>query len=206
VAAIGGYFATRTASAAPVTLAVLPFANIAGDSATAFVADGLSDEVASAMTRVPGVLVKSRTGALRYRGQLSPDATEAGARLKADYLLTPVVRQDRGGWVLSADLERAADASSLWGHPFVIAPNEQAAAAESVADSVAAALRRLFPRGIGVAPVRSPHQRASNPEAYRLYVLGQGRLARRGQSVTEAAELFRQAIKEASLFAPAYPA
>ena len=86
VAAIGGYFATRTASvAAPITLAVLPFVNIAGDSATDFVADGLSDEVASALTRVPGVLVKSRTGALRYRGQLAPDVTEAGARLKADY-------------------------------------------------------------------------------------------------------------------------
>jgi len=202
-AAIGGYFATRTASAAPpITLSVLPFANIAGDSATEFVADGLSDEVASALTRVPGVLVKSRTGAFRYRGQLAPDVTEAGARLKADYIVTAVVRQDRGRWILSADLERAADASSLWGYPFVIGPNERAAAAESVADSLAAALRRLFPRSIGVAPVRSTHQ--PNPEAYRLYVLGQGRLTRRGQSVTEAAELFRQAIKEDSLFAPAH--
>ena len=206
VAALAGYFAkTRTASAAaPVTLSVLPFANFVGDSATDLVADGLSDEVASALTRVPGVLVKSRTGALRYRGQLTPDVTEAGARLKADYIVTAVVRQDGGSWVLSADLERAADAVSLWGHPFVIGPNEQATAAESVADSLAAALRRLFPRRIGVAPVRPPHQRASNSEAYRLYMLGQGRLARRGQSVQEAAELFRQAIKEDSLFAPAY--
>jgi len=202
-AAIGGYFATRMASAAaPVTLSVLPFANIAGDSATEFVADGLSDEVASALTRVPGVLVKSRTGALRYRGQLAPDVTEAGARLKAEYIVTAVVRQEHGRWILSANLERAADASSLWGNPIVIAPNEQAAAAESVADSLAAALRRLFPRRIGVAPVRSPRQ--PNPEAYRLYVLGQGRLARRGQSVKEAAELFREAIQQDSLFAPAY--
>jgi len=35
-------------------------------------------------------------------------------------------------------------------------------------------------------------------------VLGQGKLARRGQSVNEAAELFRQAIQQDSLFAPAY--
>jgi len=203
-AAGAGYFATRTPSAAPVTLSVLPFANIAGDSATAVVADGLSEEVASALTRVPGVMVKSRTGALRYRGQLSPDVTEAGARLKADYIVTALVRQERGRWVLSADLERAADASSLWGYQFVIAPDEQTAAAESVADSLAATLRRLFPRSIGITPVRSPHNRASNPEAYRLYVLGQGKLARRGQSVQEAVELFRQAIQQDSLFAPAY--
>jgi len=204
VTALAGYLATtRTASvAAPVTLAVLPFVNIAGDTATEFVADGLFDEVASALTRVPGVLVKSRTGANRYRGQLTPDVTEAGARLKADYLVMALVRQERGRWVLSADLERAADAVSLWGYQFVVGPNEQAAAAESVSDSLAAALRRLFPRRIGAAPVRSTHQ--PNPEAYRLYVLGQGKLARRGRSVQEAAELFRQAIRQDSLFAQAY--
>ena len=203
MAASGGYLATRTPSTdAPITLAVLPFANIAGDSATGLVADGLSDEVASALTRVPGVLVKSRSGALRYRGQLSPDVTEAGARLKADYIVTAVVRQDGGSWVLSPDLERAADGSSLWGQRFVIGPNEQAAAAAAVADSVATALRRLFPRGIGVAPVRSAH--VPNPEAYRLYTLGQGKLARRGGSVNEAVEWFHQAIKQDSLFAPAY--
>ena len=203
VAAIASYFATRTESAAPpVTLSVIPFGNIAGDSATGVVADGLSEEVASALTRVPGVLVRSRVGALRYRGQLSPDVTEAGAWLKADYLLIAVVRQQSGRWVLSADLERAADATSLWGSQFVVGPNEQAAAAESVADSVGAALRRLFPRTIGAPPVSSAHQ--PSPEAYRLYVLGQGKLARRGQSVKEGAEFFRQSIKEDSLFARAY--
>jgi serine/threonine-protein kinase len=203
VAALVGYIATtRTATAAPVTLSVLPFANIAGDSVTGFVAEGLSDEVASALTRVPGVLVKGRTGALRYRGQLAPDVTEAGARLKADYVVTAVLRQERGRWILSADLEHAADASSLWDNRFDVSPNEQAAAAASVADSVAAALRRRFPRTIGAAPVRSAH--VPNPEAYRLYVLGQGRLSRRGLSVNEAAEAFRQAIAQDSLFARAY--
>ena len=32
------------------------------DSATAYVADGLADEVAAALSRVPGILIKSRTG------------------------------------------------------------------------------------------------------------------------------------------------
>jgi serine/threonine-protein kinase len=204
-AALVGYCATtRTANAAPVTLSVLPFENFVGDSATDLFADGLSDEVASALTRVPGVLVKSRTGARRYRGQRSPDVTEAGARLKADYIVTAVVREEGGRWTLSVDLDRAADASTIWANQLVVEPNEQATAAESVANSVAAALRRMFPRGIGVAAMLSPHQRASNPEAYRLYVLGQGKLARRGQSVREAVDLFRQAIKRDSLFAPAY--
>jgi TolB-like protein len=167
-------------------------------------ADGLGDEVASALARVPGILIKSRTGARAYRGQLAPDVTEAGARLKADYLVTAVVRQERGRWILSADLERAVDATSLWGNTFVIDPNEQGALADSLAGDLTAALRRIFPQAVGVAPVRLPHQQTSNSEAFRLYVAGQERLARRGQSVKEAVDLFRRAVREDSLFAPAY--
>ena len=205
VVAIGGVFAMRSVSAAaPVTVAVLPFGNIAGDSAIELVADGLADEVASSLAHVPGILIKSRTGARRYRGQLAPDVTEAGARLKADYLLTAVIRQEGGRWILSADFEHAADASSLWDARFDVSPNEQGAIADSIVGSLTGVLRRQFPRAIGVAPAPSTHQRTSNTEAYRLYVQGQEKLARRGQSVNEAAELFRQAIRLDSAFAPAY--
>ena len=206
VAATIGYVAIKTASAAaPVTVAVLPFANFApGDSTMDLVADGLADEVASLLGRVPGILIKSRTGARRYRGQLAPDVTEAGARLKADYLLTAVIRQERGRWILSADFEHAADARSLWDARFDVSPNEQTAVADSIAGSLTAELRRQFPRAIGVAPARSTHQQTVDPEANRLYLNGQGRLARRGLSVKEAVDLFRQAIRHDSLFAPAY--
>ena len=205
VAATVGYNAFKAAGdAAPLTVAVLPFGNTAGDSAMELVADGLADEVATSLARVPGILIKSRTGARRYKGQLAPDVTEAGARLKADYLLTAVIRQERGGWILSADFEHAADARSLWYERFDINPNEQAAISDSIAGSLTAALRRQFPRAIGVATARATHQQTSNAEAYRLYVKGEEKLARRGQSVNEAAELFRQAIRLDSAFAPAY--
>ena len=199
------YFATATPLASvPITVAVLPFANIAGDTAMDFVSDGLADEVASALTRVPGVQVKSRSGARAYRGQLAPDVTEAGAKLKADYVVTAVVRQDRGRWIVSAALERAADATSLWGEDFHVGINEQAAAADAIADGLTSALRRRFPRAVGVAPVRLSSEQTTDPDAYRLYVAGQGKLNRRGQSVTESAALFRKAIQRDSLFAPAY--
>lgn len=205
VVAAGGYFATRTdGDNAPLAVAVLPFGTIGADSTIALVADGLGEEVASALARVPGILIKSRTGARAYRGQLAPDVTEAGARLKADYLVTAVVRQERSRWIISADLERAADATSLWANTFVVAPNEQGALVDSLAGGLTAALRRFFPRAVGVVPVRLARQQTLNPEAFRLYVAGQEKLARRGQSVKEAVDLFRRAVREDSLFAPAY--
>jgi len=200
-----GYVGIRSAwTTDPITVAVLPFSNIAGDTAIGFVADGLTDEVASALARVPGVTIKSRAGARAYRGQLAPDVTEAGAKLKADYLLTGVARQENGQWILTADFERAADATSLWDDRFVVSPNEQAAAVDSITARLIVALRREFPRAIGTPRARSPRQRTVNNEAYRLYLRGQEKLNRRGQSVTEAGELFRQSIRQDSLFAPAH--
>ena len=118
--------------------------------------------------------------------------------------MTAVVRQERVRWILSADLERAADATSLWANAFVVDPNEQGAVVDSLAGDLTAALRRIFPRAVGIAPVRLAHQQTSNSEAFRLYVAGQEKFARRGQSVKEAVDLFRRAIREDSLFAPAY--
>jgi serine/threonine-protein kinase len=203
--ATAGYVATtRVRAGAPISVAVLPFANIASDSAIDFVSDGLADELASALTRVPGIRIKSRTGARFYRGQLAPDVTEAGTRLKADYLVTAVVRQQKGQWILSVNFERSSDATSLWGEDFHVGPADQAAAATVIAANLTDALRRQFPRAIGVAAPRSSNQRTSSNEAYGLYLRGQEQLNRRAQSVKEAAQLFRRAIHEDTLFAPAY--
>jgi TolB-like protein len=191
-------------SARPISLAVLPFGNMNADSAMDFVADGLADDVASALARVPGIQIKSRSGARLYRGMLGVDVIEAGAKLKADYLMTGVVRQDRGRWLLSADLSRAADATSIWDETFNISPDEVAGAREAIAGSVITALRQRFPAAVGVAPTLAPNQRTTNDEAYRLFLRGQERLSRRGQSVREGADLFRAAVREDSLFAGAW--
>ncbi len=187
----------------PVTLAVLPFASLGADTTMRIVAEGLTDEVAGALARVPGIQVKSRNGALMYRGQVGVDLAEAGERLKADYLLTAIVRQVRGDWVLSADLARASDAASIWGDTVGLGPDRTAGAAETIANRLVAGLRTRFP-AIGSAPAAAASSRTSNNEAYRLYLRGQEKLARRGESVSESAELFREAIRLDSLFAPAW--
>ena len=190
--------------AAPVTLAVLPFASLGSDTTMSFVAQALTDEVAGALARVPGIQVKSRNGALIYRGRLGVDLAEAGERLKADYLMTAVVRQQGGQWVLSADLARAEDATSLWGGSVSLSPDRTAGAAEALAQQLVAGLQERFPGVIGSAPALAASQRTSSNEAYRLYLRGQERLARRGESVSESADLFREAIRYDSLFAPAW--
>lgn len=188
----------------PITLAVLPFYNTTSDSSLDFVADWFNEEVATALGRVPGIVIKSRSGARAYQGELAVDVVEAGARLKAEYVLTALVRQDNGRWVLSAELGRQSDAASMWAQNFVLQPEQQASAAEMIADSLASALREQFPGAIGSAPALAANQRTVNNEAYLLYLRGQERLSRRGQSVKESADLFRQSVALDSLFAPAH--
>ena len=189
---------------APVTVAVLPFGNISGDSATAPFADGLGDEVFTALERVPGLEMRSRTGARAYSGQLSVDPIEAGRKLKVDYIVTGVLRDAHGSWVLSAELTRTADATELWVDTFDRSPDQQIGVAEEIARAAAGALRKRFPRALGDAPPLAASEQTRNGEAYRLYVLGQELLHRHGQSVKGSAEAFRQAIHLDSSYAGAY--
>jgi serine/threonine-protein kinase len=199
------WLATRASNrSAPITLTVLPFGNIGADSAMDFVVEGLADDVAGALTRVPGIQIRSRSGARTYRRKVGVDVSEAGARLRADYVMTAVVRQDSGSWIVSADLARAADATSLWTERFILRPDQQAGAAETIAAKLTVALRSRFPQAIGSAPALATNQRTSNSEAYRLYLRGQNMLDRRGQSIAESPVLFRAAIREDSLYARAW--
>ena len=201
-----GYRLIRTpVIAAPISLSVLPLGNTSGDTAAEFLTDGLPDEIASALSRVPGVQIRSRSGSRFYRGRLDVDVAEAGARLSADYIMTGVVRRASGRWVLSADISRATDRTSIWGENFTISPDQQAVAVETITSSLLASLRDQFPKSFaGASPVVAAAGQTRNPEAYRLYLRGQERLNRRGLSVRASAEHFRQAIREDSLFARAY--
>ena len=199
------YFASGDrGSSRPISIAVLPFGNLNRDTTIDFVADGLADDVAGALARIPGIEIRSRSGARFYRGTLAPDVTEAGTRLNAEYVMHAVIRQDRGRWIVSADLARAADGTSIWGENFEISRDEAAGATDAIVGSVVSALRSRFPAVVGVAPALASNRRTTNSDAYRLWLRGQERLNRRGQSVRESAELFREAIRQDSTFGQAY--
>jgi TolB-like protein/Flp pilus assembly protein TadD len=73
---------------------VLPFENI-GDSANAYFADGISDEVRNKLSAVPGIEVIARGSSMPYEGTAKPLATIA-EELGVRYLLTATVRWSIG--------------------------------------------------------------------------------------------------------------
>ena len=200
--AVVGYRASRApVLPVPITLAVLPLGNTSGDTAVNYLTDALPEEIASTLGRVPGIQIRSRSGARKYRGQLGVDVAEAGETLGADYVMTGVLRREPGGWILSADFSRAADKTTLWSGAFTISPDQQARAVETVIRSLLASLRGQFPNAIGADPLVAS---ARNSLANEMYLRGQWLLSRRGLSVKPSADMFRSAIQEDTLFAPAY--
>jgi serine/threonine-protein kinase len=113
-------------------------------------------------------------------------------------------REERGHWILSADLTRAADSTIMWAAAFDLGPDEQAGAAETISESLVRALQARFPKSIGSMPALAPNQRTSNGEAARLYMTANDLLNRRSQNVKESADLFTRAIHQDSLYAKAY--
>src|SRR4029079_10803813 len=80
-------------------VAVLPFDNL-GDSADAYFADGVADEIRTKLAQVAGLEVIARGSSLGYRGS-SGRPTDVARELGADYLLTGTVR-----WEKAADGSR----------------------------------------------------------------------------------------------------
>jgi serine/threonine-protein kinase len=80
-------------SAGPKRVAVLPFENL-GDSADAYFADGMTDEVRGKLAQLSGLAVIARASSNEYRGS-SKAPQEIARELGADYLLTATVRWEK---------------------------------------------------------------------------------------------------------------
>jgi TolB-like protein len=105
----------RSATAAPASpsIAVLPFLNLTPDRENEYFSDGMTEELAGALARVPGLRVVSRTSvfALKDKGL---DARQMAERLGVSYLVEGSLRKIGGRIRLNAQLVSAADQCDLW--------------------------------------------------------------------------------------------
>jgi serine/threonine-protein kinase len=205
VAAAGAYaLLERGASGAQIplsrTLAVLPFANAGGDSAQEFLADGMTDELATALGKSGRVQLAARSMAYRYKGRPDVDPREAGDSI-----------------LVSAQLNSATDRQELWEDSYRQGRNDVFAVEDKIVQGVTMALATRLGGSRGEGEGRGAAMQAgrpenenpvavhgtTNPDAYYAYLQGRFLLLSR-RDVPRAAELFQQAIDKDSNFARAY--
>jgi TolB-like protein/DNA-binding winged helix-turn-helix (wHTH) protein len=187
----------------PALIAVLPFDDLNGDPAQAYLSRGLTEEVITQLGRVAptGFGVIAGPSVWRYRGsQLTPQkiATELGA----GYIVTGAVEHDASHVRVSARLIRARDGLQLWADMFDGGSEAALPLQADVAASVAGAMRRRL--GPASASARG---RRIDGEAADLYLRGRFYWNQRTEvSLKQAIEYFQQSIARAPDYAPAHAA
>jgi adenylate cyclase len=99
------------------SIAVLPFANMSGDPEQEYFADGMVEEIITALSRVRWLFVIARNSSFTYKGQ-AVDVKQVGRELGVRYVLEGSVRKAGGRVRITAQLVDAASGAHLWAERF----------------------------------------------------------------------------------------
>lgn len=113
--------AATTGAALPLpdkpSVAVLPFANMSGDPAQEFVADGLTEDIITGLSRVRSLFVIARSSAFAYKGQTAAPA-QVARDLGVRYVLEGSLRRSGSRVRISAQLIDATSGRHVWAEKF----------------------------------------------------------------------------------------
>jgi adenylate cyclase len=182
-------------------LAVLPLDNISPDPNDAYFADGLHDELITALSKVGGLEVIARTSVLRYKGGATQIAV-IGRELNVGSVLEGSVRKAGNRIRVTAQLIRAANEAHVWAETYDRELDDVFAVQSDIAGKVASSLKvRLTPQEQAII---SKKQTAS-PEAHTLYMKGRFFWNERNRDSNEKAlKYFQKASEIDPQFAIAY--
>jgi len=159
-------WAARAAS--PASAAVMPFLDLSPQGDQEYFSDGLTEELITTLSQVPGLRVAARTSSFQFKGR-NPDVQEVGRKLDVAAVLEGSVRRSGNRLRVSVQLISAKDGFQLWSESYDRNLADVFAVQEDVARSIVAALRvRLAPARDSVLAVRP----TGDLEAYDLYLKG----------------------------------
>ncbi len=183
------------------SIAVLPFATVGADTANLYFAEGMTEQLTSALADVPGLRVASRTAGLAQADR-TRDPEELGRALGVATLLEGTVRRDGERLRVSARLVSTADGLTLWSRTFERAVADVFAVQDSLSAAIVAAIRERF--GGELAPRMARHG-TNDLEAYDQYLRGRFFFERRGaEGLRRAIARFQDAIRRDSNYADAW--
>jgi len=183
------------------SIAVLPFVNLSSDPETDYFSDGMTEEIISALSQVPGLRVAARTSSFTFKGRTA-DVREIAERLRVRTLLEGSVRKAGDRVRITAQLINAADGFHLWSQTY----DRTLADVFAVQDELARAIARTLTQTVPDAP-SGPlvEPQTENLEAYTLYLRGRHAWATASlEGYQTAAACYEQAIALDPEYAQAY--
>jgi TolB-like protein len=174
------------------SIAVLPFANMSGDPEQEYFADGMVEEITTALSRFKWLFVIARNSSFTFKGK-AVDIKEVGRRLGVRYVLEGAVRKASGKVRITGQLIEAATGAHIWADRFERDMTDVFALQDEVTVAVVSAIQpKMLQTEIELATRRRPE----NLTAYDLSLRAtqQYYLATR-EGVAEAMRLAHRALE-----------
>ena len=176
-----------------LSIVVLPFELLGGDPADGYLADGITEDLTTDLSHVPGIFVIARASAYSYRGKAT-DVRRIGAELGVRYAVTGSVRRLGATLRVNAQLISTESGAQLWSDRFDQPISDLASGQERIVVRLRAAL------AMGLTDIearRSARERPTNPDAFDLILRARAERNRpkSPDTLSEAARLFELALQ-----------
>jgi adenylate cyclase len=178
------------------SIAVLPFANLSGDPEQEYFADGMVEEIITALSRIRWLFVIARNSSFTYKGQ-AVDVKQVGRELGVRYVLEGSVRKAGRRVRITAQLIDTGTGAHLWADRFDGSLEDVFDLQEKVAVSVAGVIE---PTLQAAETARTVAHRTEDLTAYDLYLRA---YAMQLSEAPEALRLLDQAIDRDPNYGPA---
>lgn len=147
------------------SMAVLPFVNMSAEAGTDYFSDGLSEQIISVLSRIPGLRVAARTSSFALR-DAKLDMRTIGDTLNVGAVLEGSVRRDGDRLRVTAQLIDAGTGYHIWSGEYDRQMQQVVEVQDEIARDIARALELRLPGG------RTQPGRGRTPDlqAYDLYL------------------------------------
>jgi TolB-like protein len=177
----------------------LPFANMSGDPEQEYFADGMVEEIITALSRIHWLFVIARNSSFTYKGQ-AIDVKQVGRELGVRYILEGSVRKAGQRVRITGQLIDAATGAHLWADRFDGSLEDVFELQDKISLSVAGVIEPTLQTA---ETARSAGHRTSDLTTYDFYLRAHAMLFAPARQLSEARRLLELAIARDPHYGPA---
>jgi len=188
-------------NAARASIAVLPFNNMSDNAEDEYLADGMTEDIITTLSKGSYFLVIARNSTFRYKGT-SPDIRELGRELGVNYVVEGSIRRIGDGMRFTAQLIEAETGSHVWAEKYDRPVDDLFVVQDEIVSGIARAA------GGGLYHAETVRARKADPDTLDAWGLthraGSLLIIPTADALNEAEECLKKAIELAPDFAMAY--
>lgn len=183
------------------SIAVLPFENVGGDQSNEYFADGMTDELITALNHIPDLRVSSRTAVYAFK-RSSLSVGKLADSLRVRMLLEGTVRRGGSRLRVTARLVDASNGQAIWSQTYEREIEDVFTVQDELTESIVGALEQRLSSQLAHS---DEHRGTDDLAAYDLYLRGRYFFRQRGEdAIRTALGYFRDAVTEDTGYADAY--